>query len=167
MQIRAISGTDEHFDLLPYVAILLCVMGCLLLVTLAYSAISLGTDSPEGWIISNDGQRSMPKPVLIEWDGKLATVHRGKSKETFQWLDDRSVNADGSPVGRTELTTEMKSLLDEFERQKASHYALFAVRPSGFDSYAAFSNSFRRRGIRVGAEPVAQQRAIHLLTKEK
>lgn len=35
--------SEDHFDLLPYIAILMCVMACLLLVTMGLASTSLGS----------------------------------------------------------------------------------------------------------------------------
>lgn len=44
-----------------------------------------------------------------------------------------------------------------------THYALFAVRPTGFKTFHAMADEFRSRGIDVGYEPIRQERPVHLL----
>jgi hypothetical protein len=48
-------------------------------------------------------------------------------------------------------------------RLKATHYALLAVRPSGFDNFNVFANEFRNNDITVGSEPIAQHKPVRLL----
>ena len=41
------SQQEDHFDLLPFIAILMCVLGTELLVTMSMAALSLGVGARE------------------------------------------------------------------------------------------------------------------------
>ena len=69
------SGQEDHFNLLPFIAILLCVLGTELLVTMSMATISLGVGAVEGWVQDKDPAHATKNPTLIEWDGKEATVN--------------------------------------------------------------------------------------------
>ncbi|MGH9769906.1 MAG: hypothetical protein ACREAB_20980 [Blastocatellia bacterium] len=163
----------DHFDLLPFIAILMCVLGCLLLVTLSVAALSLGAGAGEGWIPVPDRERAVKTPVLIEWDGKVATIHRQGRKIQAKWemseLSRIRIGGEWYTLSGLDekLDPELKKLLDELESRRATHYALFAVRPSGFDNFERFANQFRSRQIDVGYEPIKQQKPVRLLGERR
>ncbi len=41
---------SDHFDLLPFISILMCVLGCLLLVTISMASLTMGLDAGEAWL---------------------------------------------------------------------------------------------------------------------
>ncbi len=148
------SGQEDHFDLLPFIAILLCVLGTELLVTMSMATISLGVGAGEGWIPTKDPAHATKTPTLIEWDGKVATVQRkgGEEKIPVAVEDDTP-----SPA--------LQQLLDELAAKRETDYALFAVRPSGFENYFRLAAKFRKRNIRVGDEPVEQGKKVKLVER--
>ena len=165
------SLSRDHFDLLPFIAILLCILGCLLLVTITMAVVNLGPSVKEVWVPSNANVNPGPSataawvpsnngdfgcrvtlpdgrlmlPVIIEWDGATVVVHDNDTGNEQSWPHD---------------SDEFRRFLSKLELNKGTQYALLAVRPSGFESYVDFSNEFRRRGISVGSEPVHQARSI-------
>lgn len=87
---RARQGEDfsrDHFDLLPFINILMCTLGCLLLVTLSIAALSLGPSAGEGWIASqrDSTPATRKQPVLIEWDGTAVSAHLPAGRIQAKW----------------------------------------------------------------------------------
>lgn len=169
------SGYDsDHFDLLPFIAILMCVLGCLLLVTMSVAALSIGPAVGEGWIPSGDSMLSNKTPVLVEWDGTTATLHRESRKLRAKWSapPPRLVTLlGGNSYQMITLTEEkdfhpeLRALLQDLSKNKSTQYALFAVRPSGFQNFFQFADEFRRREIDIGYEPIPQDKPVRLLTR--
>jgi hypothetical protein len=161
----------DHFDLLPFIAILMCVLGCLLLVTMSIAALSIGPGVGEGWVPTPNPKVAQKIPMLIEWDGSVATIHReGGGKVQVKWSAPYSLTFGGlSPsIPTAEAgSEELQKLLEELSQKKATHYALFAVRPSGFNNFYQFSYQFRSRNIDVGYEPIKQEKAVRLLKERK
>lgn len=162
---RARQGEDfsrDHFDLLPFINILMCTLGCLLLVTLSIAALSLGPSAGEGWIASqrDSTPATRKQPVLIEWDGTAVSAHLPAGRIQAKWTPPLDV---GMFLIQREQTSEFTRLLDALASKTASQYALFAVRPSGFDSFVRLADAFRERNIQVGYEPIAQDRPVRLL----
>jgi hypothetical protein len=173
------SKTDtaaDHFDLLPFIAILMCVLGCLLLVTMSIAAISIGPGLGEGWIpggddhasSGGDDHASSKIPVLIEWDGKIAVAHRDGIRRELAWApQEPSTSWDGSDakVAGDQASTRaaFDAFVDEMARMRKTHYALFAVRPSGFNNFELLADEFRDKGITVGSEPIDQHKPVRLL----
>ena len=76
---RKIETQSEHFDLLPFINILMCTLGCLLLIALSVAGLSLSA-APEVWAPSGaTSERS--EPILMIWDGSTLTSQAGE--ETF------------------------------------------------------------------------------------
>jgi hypothetical protein len=174
------ARSQDHFDLLPFIAILLCILGCLLLVTMSIAALSIGPGVGEGWIpVAGPNQRTKT-PVLIEWDGQSAVIHQSGRRTQAKWspLFGRIELGDG-PLDMEKLTEmlnrkksadldlALQGLLDELVSQRETHYALFAVRPSGFENFERFADLFRDRKIDVGFEPIKQEKAVRLLRERK
>jgi hypothetical protein len=191
----------DHFDLLPFIAILMCTLGCLLFVTLSVAALSIGPGRGEGWV-PDKAEGTQKTPVLVEWDGTVAVLHREGHRIKVRW---HSSGPDvppppppgaapgapegppgapapptppgppgmpGAPAGAapdaalSDPSSQMTfdQMLDWFATNKATQYALFAVRPSGFESFRDFSDEFRNRQIDVGYEPIDQKRTVTLMT---
>src|SRR5437870_2742034 len=81
--------SKDHFDLLPFIAILMCTLGCLLLVTMSMAAISIGPGAGEGWIPVRDWFPGAMIPILIEWDGSTAVFHLEGGKVRIRWSGGR------------------------------------------------------------------------------
>lgn len=159
---------QDHFDLLPFIAILLCVMGVLLLVTISMAALYMG-QTTEQWIPEVTHDTSGPKPVLVEWDGKRATLQWGQERHIFVAkqvtvvLGERTVSRidlDEKPetVGLDEAPIDQ--LFEWFKARKGEYYPLFAVRPSGYSSFPVLPSKAKEMGLDVGYEPVSQHQNV-------
>jgi hypothetical protein len=147
------SSETEHFDMLPFIGLLMCVLGVLLFVTLSVAALAMGPNVKEGWLpIRAQDRKKMP--ILLEWDGTNAVIHRGKQTSSIL------VYAQGG----LSRTSEFSSFIDEMVSKRKSEYVLFAVRPSGFKNFQSIADEFRNRRVDIGYEPIAQEKAVRLLT---
>src|SRR3990170_3655483 len=97
----------DHFDLLPYISILMCTLGTLLLMTVSMTAINLGPGVGIGIVQAVDTNNMTKLAVLIEWDGHMATVHQGDRREAIRVDQPRRTFEDG----------EIK-IVDETEKEK-------------------------------------------------
>lgn len=151
-----VTTSSEHFDLLPFIGLLMCVLGVLLFVTLSVAALALGPNVKEGWLPLEDQERKKI-PILLEWDGKSAIIHNGnqlKSIEAFLESGDKN-----SP--------ELLNFLTEMTGKRKTHYVLFAVRPSGFKNFQLLADEFRGKKVDVGYEPIPQDKNVRLLKPSK
>jgi hypothetical protein len=161
---RARKSTD-HFDLLPFIAILMCTLGTLLLVTLCMAAINMGPGAGEAWIPTNETNRVNRIPVLVEWDGEAATVHRADKRERIRLAFTRSIKIVDGQLKIEEPEDDrprFESFLSEMALMTNTHYALFAVRPSGFKSFLSLRSEFEDKDISVGYEPIPQGKSVRL-----
>ena len=149
------EATSDHFDLLPFISILMCVLGCLLLVTISMSAISIGAGAAESWTpqaLGVEGKVAPPKePILVEWDGKIATFQLPKRSVRGEW-------SEASPKGNPAFQGALKTAVLRKDRS----YLMVAARPSGFATLLPLLDVLRESGLEVGYEPVEQARAVTL-----
>jgi hypothetical protein len=143
----------DHFDLLPFINILMCTLACLLLVTLSMATLSIGPGAGEGWVPLASKSAGSRAPVLIEWDGTELIAHIGNQKQ-------RQVV---SSIKLLSFNPDQNDVLGGLVAHKDSRYVLFAVRPTGFPSFSGLAAIFRDSGIAVGYEPIAQDRPVRLL----
>lgn len=155
---------QEHFDLLPFIALMMIVLAVLLFITMAMASINVGAGAAEGWIPTKTHEGNSKIPILVEWDGEMVTIQRPSGhkrivlgKEVRQWWNsDWEFRNDG-----------MHDFWEEVKKQSNTHYVLFAVRPSGFETFQTLAAEFRNAGVSVGYEPVEQNKRIQLkLTNE-
>jgi hypothetical protein len=150
------NSSVEHFDMLPFIGLLMCVMGVLLFVTLSVAALALGPNVKEGWL-PLDAQDRKKTPILVEWDGKLAVIHDGNQLKSIDAFLESSGKA----------TSEFLNFLTETTAKRKTHYILFAVRPSGFRNFQLLADEFRGKKVDVGYEPIQQDKNVRLLKVSK
>lgn len=156
------SKKADHFDLLPYIAVLMCTLGGLLLITLSMTAINLGPGAGVGLVPIIDTNRPTKMPVLIEWDGEYATVHDSERDTREPVRIEFRTGFWGLALGNETDTQRLERVLGDLESKTNTHYALFAVRPSGFDNFDVVRILFDNRDISVGYEPIEQGKPIKL-----
>lgn len=170
------SAEQDHFDLLPFIGIMMCLLGALLLVTMSAAAINVGIGAGEGWIPQPtiDEQKT---PVLIEWDGHYATWHSETGLKTLEEnfieyakKDGQWIRWDEKGSGRRvdgPQPNPLDPLVTFLESRRQTHYALFAVRPSGFKTFLRFASRFEDRDIQIGSEPVDQAKPVRLILPKR
>lgn len=148
------SAEVDHFDLFPFISILICTLGCLLMITMSVVALSLGPAAAEIWKI--EGGRGK-LPVLIEWDGEEITIHPRKVR--LPWaIATRHGGRNDSEFGR---------LIGKLREQRERRYLFVAVRPSGFGNLHHLLALLERQQVRVGFEPIEQDRKVGIAEGER
>lgn len=163
------SQTSDHFDLLPFIAILMCMLGCLLMVTMSIAALSIGPGVGEGWIPRRSPEMKNMTPILIEWDGEKAIIHDEDGIKVAKWSEPSGYllsNGTWYPLKGRTLSADISAFLESMSKRRATHYALFAVRPSGFGNFQLFADEFRGRKIDVGYEPIRQDKPVRLIEEK-
>jgi hypothetical protein len=143
----------------------MCTLGTLLLVTLCMAAINMGPGAGEAWIPTSETNKLNRIPILIEWDGEAATIHRDDKRERIRVAFTRSIRIVDGQLKIEEPDDDrpqLESLLSEMALKSESNYALFAVRPSGFQSFLSLRSEFDDKNIPVGYEPIQQGKAVRL-----
>jgi len=158
------QSQQEHFDLLPFIALMMIVLAVLLFITMAMASLNVGVGAAEGWIPTTTPNVNSKTPVLVEWDGEAAIIqqpsghrHIALGREVRRWW-----NSDWRF-----RNDEMRGFWENMKSQSETHYVLFAVRPSGFENFQALASEFRDAGVSVGYEPVEQAKRIQLKIEKK
>lgn len=158
---RLAIGTGDKFDLFPYIGLLMCFLGALLLTTLGMASLSLGPNVAELWHLTTPCCNTRVKAaVLVEWDGKEATVHAAGGTRRFRGIDPQAPGNDS-----VRISAGMRDLIAEFGTAGTQTYPLFAVRPSGFETFRAVAMAFRMAKVDIGFEPVGQDRPVRLASE--
>jgi hypothetical protein len=145
-------SSGEHFDMLPFIGLLMCVLGVLLFVTLSVAALAIGPNVKEGWL-PIEGPDRKKVPILVEWDGETAVIHSdNQSKLNQAFLDSNAGN-----------TPAFSNFLTQMIAKRKTHYVLFAIRPSGFKNFQVVADQFREKKVDVGYEPIPQDKNVRLL----
>jgi hypothetical protein len=154
---------EDHFDLLPFIAIMMCILGVLLLVTISVAALSMGAGAGEGWVPSNGSGTMAKQPILIEWDGAHLVFHWGEKRERVAWGISKTIGGRSIVVAGDTPNPAFDAHLDALVAMRDAHYALFAVRPAGFESFPRLKAVFKRRGVEIGYEPIDSGKPVKLL----
>lgn len=154
----------DHFDLLPFISILMCTLGALLLITFSVGAINL-LNPRIGIVPIISTNTNARVPVAIEWDGAVALLHRGQERDPIRI----GVSYEDGEVKVEENDTDgpaFKTLVDDLVTRSNTTYALFIVRPSGFESFPLVNLLFSSRGIQTGYEPFEEDQTVEILTNK-
>ena len=155
----------DHFDLLPYIAILMCTLGTLLLMTLSMTAINLGPAAGIGIVPTTETNRPSKLPMLIEWDGENVHVHHDQTIESIKVDDEPKLGFQDGHIAVI-YDDKLNPIMDNLVKLTNTDYALFVVRPSGFSNFMSLRGRFDQRDIPLGYEPFEQGRPVRLLEKK-
>jgi hypothetical protein len=147
--------SNEHFDLLPFISIMMCTLGCLLLIALSMASLSLGSAGEEWTTNTKDSDK---QPILLIWDGTLLTADLGKDRLCVAWQPSEPTPT--CPPGYRLATRA--DVLRYFADRRRTHYALVAVRPSGFANFDTLQQDLLDNRIETGSEPIAQTKQVRL-----
>jgi hypothetical protein len=154
------SASDDHFDLLPFINILMCTLGCLLLIALSIASLSLA-EAPEAWVQTGPGNGRTP--VLLVWDGKALVGTFDSTPKCVPFTADGTPDAAACPANVP--ASPFGALQRYFLSVAAKQYALIAVRPSGFASFYGLKRAFTDAKITIGYEPIGQTKNVRLDVK--
>ncbi len=152
----------DHFDLLPFVAILMCILGSLLFITL--SLVSMSVMHPK---IGLDPTGQTKAPILIEWAAGTSFVQENGQREAIRWSPSQWSDLESGRIGESGqgLPDQFRQLLAEATKPSSGKYALFAVRPSGFSTYSLIDTICQRRKIQVGYYPIGEHEDVKLTAR--
>lgn len=158
---RDASSDMDHFDILPFIAVMLIVLATLLFVTMVMASINIGIGAGEGWIPMENSGTEKKSPVLAEWDGETIIIQRPTGKESISIGRNKDLWWNKSTLEFK--SSELLKFMSEMNSQKDKSYVLFAVRPSGFENFQSLAAEFRSKGISIGYEPIEKGKRIKLI----
>ena len=110
--------------------------------------------------------RATEKAVLIEWGYRLSAFTEHGRRVEVPWDAAAWESMETGSVLRTGgagIPAELRQLLDEIASQRGKRYALFAVRPSGFKSFASMRALCEQRQIRVGYDTIGEKSKVGIV----
>ncbi len=142
-------------DLFPFLTILACTLGVLLMVAVTLICGRVA-NVPEHWAMSGE---SKLEPQLILWEGTRVLIDSPQGPIAVPWS---AASANGGIND-----TAFGKLFQNAIANRTSRYILIAVRPSGFESFYAVATMIREKGVRVGYWPIPQEKVVSLHTLDK
>ena len=141
-------GPGLGVDLMPFMAILMCFLGALVII--AVTVVMLSVLYPqEVWRLGLAGEKPRT-PIVVEWDGVNITIHPERVQVPVAIaLDEDGKNA--SPFGR---------LLEEIIAQRDEKFLFIIVRPTGFSTFKPFLDLLNEHDINVGYQPMLPDQRI-------
>lgn len=156
------SGQKVSF--FPFLSILLCLLGSLLLIGGTILGFSLET---EGLMIVDAslqkiGGENDKEPLYVEWNGSALTIHPTGEKiplnlAPFNLLDSQEeVNRTNTRIANAIRETPFADVLSCIEAHNNSRYVVFLIRPTGFDNFLHLREFILSKGMDIGYEAVGQ-----------
>lgn len=138
---RTRSKNNIEVELFPFLSILACTIGTLILLIFAMTVQSFSSQR-EVTIIAKteEGQNQTKTPRYIECRADGVVIY---PSEAF--------------VGISELASSSSAfqvLLEEVRRRREQEYLIVAVRPQGIEVFEEVRSLIRDRGIDIGYEPI-------------
>jgi hypothetical protein len=128
-------------ELFPFLSVLACVIGTLVLLVILVTSSVLG-DKRAITLVAKDaaGQNVTLAPRYVEVTGDGIILHPGG-----EFVAASAISRAGTPLRR---------LLEEVRQNRRSEYIIVAVRPEGFALFDRVRNQVEGRGIEIGYEPI-------------
>ena len=138
---RTAGAPRRQAELFPFLAVLACMIGTLILIIIVVTSGVLGSRRSITLVARDDGGRNITlQPHYVEVRGDGVLLHPGLE----------FVPADAVDRGDTAL----RRLLRRVQAHKDTEYVIVAVRPDGFTLFDEVRNQVEGRGIQIGYEPV-------------
>lgn len=146
---RARKREDASVDLFPFLSVLACTIGALMLIALSFAG-GKASNMPE--VIYYEGTGQIPH--LLLWEGNVVVVDGEAGQTRVAWSEAKTNNGkNDTPFGK---------MLQYVKENAATHYLFIIVKPSGFDTFDELSDLLDNRKLRFGYWPVAQDKVVSL-----
>jgi hypothetical protein len=128
-------------ELFPFLAVLACMLGTLILVVIIVSSSVLGTRRAITLVARDaQGQNLELKPNYVEVRGDGVLLHPSQ-----EFVPEAEIRRAGTPLSQ---------LLQRVSQERQREYIIVAVRPDGFELFDVVRSQVERRGIKIGYEPI-------------
>lgn len=134
-------GAALTAELFPFLAVLACVIGTLVLLVILVTSGVLGSRRSITLVALGDaGQNERLIPHYVEVTGEGVILHPGGELVPM------------SRVGSG--YTPLDDLLAEVASKRDREYVIVALRPSGYPNFSRVRQQVENRGIQIGYEPI-------------
>lgn len=140
---RSLSRTPLELDLFPFLSILACTIGTLVLLIIVIS-IQTFNSQKEIKILAKteEGVNQTKTPRYIECRGDGIIIYPSQSFVAIADIESRN-----SPLNQ---------LLAEVRKNRASEYLIVAVRPDGIAVFQTIRSLIEEQEIDIGYEPIEE-----------
>ncbi len=144
MSRRSASRANIEIELFPFLSILACTIGTLILLIIVLTTQMVGSQREIRIIAKTEtGSNLTKKPRYLECNGDGVVIY---PREVF--VDKKNLYKTGSPFLK---------LLDELKNKRDTEYLIVAVRPDGIDVFQEIRELIEKQGIDIGYEPIDQK----------
>lgn len=134
-------GAAQTVELFPFLSVLACVIGTLVLLVILVTSGILGSKRSITLVgTSGPGHNSTLRPHYVEVTGGGIILHPGKELVPT------------SEIGRG--NTALARLLREVAAKRDREYIIVALRPSGYPYFDRVRDQVEGKGIEIGYEPI-------------
>ncbi|MBB4634776.1 hypothetical protein [Longimicrobium terrae] len=134
-------GAALTAELFPFLSVLACVIGTLVLLVILVASGPLGSRRSITLVALNSvGQNVTLRPHYVEVTGEGVVLHPGGERVPASRLGSRD--------------TPLADLLRDVSERKADEYIIVALRPSGYPHFGEVRRQVEGRGIKIGYEPI-------------
>jgi biopolymer transport protein ExbD len=142
---RKISRQNTEVELFPFLSVLACTIGTLILLIVIMTAQALGNQQKVAIKAKSDeqGENQAKTPHYVECTNKGAIIYPNKQLIPRSRLDEN-----GSPL---------KKFLTDIKNKGNDRYLIIAVRPDGYDVFKAVRAMAEIQKIDIGYEPIDRE----------
>lgn len=137
-------GAALTAELFPFLAVLACVIGTLVLLVILVTSGVLGSRRSITLVAHSDaGQNARLVPHYVEVTGDGVILHPGREFVPMSRVGGRN--------------TPLAHLLAKVARKRDREYVIVALRPSGYPHFSRVRQQVENRGIQIGYEPIDEE----------
>lgn len=138
---RSGAGASLMPELFPFLAVLACVIGTLILLVILVTSGLLGARRSITLVAqTSTGQNVTLRPHYVEVTGDGVVLYPGGERVPAARLGQRD--------------TPLDRLLRQVARDRDREYVIVALRPSGYAHFSRVREQVEGRGIKIGYEPI-------------
>ncbi|WP_013322209.1 hypothetical protein [Gloeothece verrucosa] len=143
MRRRRFSRSSTEVELFPFLSILACTIGTLILLIIVLTTQMFGEDGAVTIVAKGEnGKNSSKLPNYIECKGDGVIIYPSK-----KLVKKANLYSPSSPF---------KTLLEKVKNHKNKEYLIVVVRPDGFDIFQEIREVIEKQGIDMGYEPIEE-----------
>ena len=138
------SRPSNQVELFPFLSVLACTIGSLILLIIVITTQTFSEDSQEVTIIAQteEGFNSAKSPHYIVCQEDGVVIHPSQ-----EFVPEQQIGTENSALAE---------LIAQISRRKNSEYLIVAVRPNGIEVFKKVRDLVEGQGIDIGYEPIDQ-----------
>lgn len=143
MRRRAISRPSTEIELFPFLSILACTIGTLILLIIVLTTQMFGDQGAVTIVAKTEnGTNSNKTPRYLECKANGVVIYPGE-----KFVAKANLYSPSSPF---------KQLLEQVKNNKNKQYLIVVIRPDGVEIFQEIREVIEKQGIDIGYEPIEQ-----------